>query len=116
MVDYPKTSEAEGERLVEEYKRKKAVGRAEKEGIKPLQRAYVAWVAQDSRGRIRATLADKLSIVVNGDYGADHSVLRFALLDQCADEGIFVQVLSFREPIGMQLAMVSGAEEDFGHI
>lgn len=44
-------------------------------------------------------------MIINGDYGADHSALSKDHLEMCAAKGIFVQVLPLSEPILMQLAI-----------
>lgn len=62
-------------------------------------------------GRYSARLADKFSVIVNGDYGADHSALSETHLLACAEAGVFVQVLPLGEPIVVSLALGSRPEE-----
>ena len=46
-----------------------------------------------SDGRMKAYLADKVPVIVNGDYGADHAALSGKHLEMCAGKGIYIQVL-----------------------
>ena len=60
--------------------------------------------------RYPATLSDSVPIVINGEYGADHSALSKDHLERCAVEVIFVQVLPLKDPIPMKLASDDGTE------
>jgi hypothetical protein len=44
-------------------------------------------------GKFKASLADTVPIIVNGDYGADHSAVSQYHLEKCVEAGIFVQLL-----------------------
>ena len=63
-------------------------------------------------GKYKAMLADHIDVVINGDYGADHSALSQEHLNRCAGKGIFVQVLPLKNPIPMRLAMGSSSDDD----
>ncbi len=56
-------------------------------------------------GRFKAKLEDAIDVVVNGDYGANHSALSAQHLQQCAVPGVFVQVLPLREPVTVGLEL-----------
>lgn len=58
-----------------------------------------------SNGRIKGTLADCVSLALNGDYGADHAARSSELLDQCAEKGVFVQIIPLKTIVQMELAM-----------
>jgi len=56
-------------------------------------------------GRYRGLLADTVPVVVNGDYGADHSAMCEFHIQACSEAGIFVQLLTLERPISMELAL-----------
>lgn len=56
-------------------------------------------------GRYNAKLADKIDVIVNGDTGADCCAISESHLQQCADQGIFVQVLPLALPVIVSLAL-----------
>lgn len=62
-------------------------------------------------GRFRGTLADAISVTVNGDTGADHSAISEQYLDELAEKSVFVQVLPLRTPITASLALTSDEDE-----
>ena len=57
------------------------------------------------KGRINAVLADKVEVVVSGDYRADHAALSEEHLKMLAKENIYVSMLPLNDPIVMRLAV-----------
>ncbi len=69
--------------------------------------------------RYNGTLADVFPVVVNGDYGADHSALSETHLKLCANNGVFVNILPLQKPIEMRLAAEAAGSivnKSFNHI
>ena len=58
-------------------------------------------------GRMDALLADTVSVVVNGDYGADHAAISSTHLKLLAEAGVYVLLLPLKTPVRMQLLMES---------
>ena len=56
-------------------------------------------------GRFRGKLADKVLVIVNGDYGADRAALSEDHVRACSEAGIFVQSLLLSTPIRVELAL-----------
>jgi len=113
LRDCTKSSEEEKEKYLKEFRDNRAKqGRLSRLSPDPP-------VLTESRdnvdtlhpGRLNATLADKVPVILNGDYGADHASLSQYHLEKCAQAGVFVAVLPLPSPIKMGLALQSIGEE-----
>ena len=108
MKDCPLSTNEEKDSLLKEFYK----ARSEKGRLSVLSQTQEACHALQGSGRYFAKLADSVDVIVNGDYGADHSALSEQHVKQCANAGVFVKTLTLREPIRMSLALGANAEED----
>lgn len=69
----------------------------------------------DNNGRLSGLLSDVVTVVVNGDYGAHHAALCERHLQDCAEAGVFVQVLPLGTSITMGLSL-SGSDGETGMV
>lgn len=106
LRDCTKSSEEEKENYLKEFRDKRA-----KQGRLSMLSSDPPAVAKSRDiidtlypGRLNATLADKVPVILNGDYCADHASLSEYHLKKCARAGIFVAVLPIPSPIKMGLA------------
>ena len=100
LKDCPVSTASEKEALLKEYHEQKAA----RSSLSMLTFSAPQPTALPE-GRLRGKLADEIDVVINGDYGADHSAISEEHLAKCATAGIFVPSLTLSPPISMGLAI-----------
>jgi len=107
IKDCPESTEEEKKKLLEEHRasKEKSKGLRALAISEPYVNAEPVDRPSGMSGRYSATLADKVEVVLNGDYGSDHCALSEKHLAKCAAAGIFVSVLPLDTPISMAVAL-----------
>ena len=103
MRDCKKTSTEKRRELLGEFRAKHKPAAIKRVRFTDEPPAYIE-SSNESDGRFAATLADKVSVVVNGDYGADHAALGNNHLLELAKANLFVPIIPLEKPITMDLA------------
>ncbi len=111
IKDCEDTLEAEKAALIKEHREKKRVEKEKATAIKPLGKNTPTNICKSCSGRYRGKLAYQIDIVVNLDYGADHSALSMRHPHKCAEAGIYVNVFPLPNPIRTVLAIDDSNEE-----
>ena len=100
--DCPVTTPDERRSLLNAFYRRRDSGRKR---LSSVRSSAAVKLPSPSSGRFAGKLAGVVDVVVNGDYGADHSALSERHIKACRDAGIDVAVTQLAKPVRMLLAI-----------